>query len=382
MKKAIIVSCFGSYFYEERLKYVYQSLIKHNYETKILMSDFDHTRKIKIKKNAYPNFVNYIHTRAYRKNVSIGRVMSHYYFAKGLKSEIEEISPDLIYYLMPPNIVGKIISDYKSKHDDCFLIADVMDLWPESFPLGIFHNKLNFIEKIWKKLRTKSLEKADYIIFECDLYKTKLGIKDNCDVIYLPMREFDKRNDKCNGWDCGSSLKIAYIGQVSHIVDMNLIEKLLLELSKRWKIELHIIGTGTNYRRFINRMQAVVTKIYEYGAVYDENEIERLIGGCHFGLNIMKKNVQVGLTMKSMVYIGLGIPIINNIKGDTWRLVDRYNVGINVTDKNVQYDDIPRYKEMHENMKMLQSKVFSKSAIQNKFDDLMSNILLDVKEGI
>ena len=43
----------------------------------------------------------------------------------------------------------------------------------------------------------------------------------------------------------------------------------------------------------------------------------------------MKKSVCVGLTMKSIDYFEFGLPIINNIKGDTWNAVEEYGIGIN-----------------------------------------------------
>ena len=381
MKKAVIVSCFGSYFFEERLKYIYRSLVKYDYEVKILMSNFNHTKKEEIKLGTYPNYVELIPTREYRSNISISRVLSHMDFAKEISRKIENISPDIIYYLMPPNIVGKVISNYKNKHDSCFLIADVMDLWPESFPIPCFHSRVNVLGKIWRSIRTKSLKNTDYTIFECGLYKRQLGIDNNCQVIYLPMRKFKQEETSDHVINNHSVLKIAYIGQVSHIVDMDLIENILKKINIKQQLELHVIGTGTNYDNFIDRIKGVVTKVYEYGPIYEDDKIQQLIGDCHFGLNIMKDNVQVGLTMKSMIYIGLGIPLINNIKGDTWELVDQYGVGINVLGGALQYDDIMKYQEMCKNMKRLQKNIFSPIAIQKKFDDVIGSIVTMLDRG-
>lgn len=377
MKKAIIVSCFGSYFFEERLKYVYRSFVKHNFDVKILMSNFNHTKKERIVPDEYPDYVELISTRVYRKNLSIDRVLSHIEFSNRIKYKIEEYHPDIIYYLMPPNVVGNVISSYKRKHSGCYVIADVMDLWPESLPIPWFHSKINIIENIWRLMRTNSLTEANYIIFECKFYKDELKVDENCDVIYLPMREFNNSNEETEGFD-EKIIKIAYIGQVSHIIDMDLIEAVLREIACNHKVELHVIGTGSNYDNFIFRMKSVVTKIYEYGAVYDSNRIQKLIGACHFGLNIMKDNVQVGLTMKSMIYIGLGIPIINNIKGDTWDLVEKYSVGVNVVKRKFHCDDITAYQTMHKNMNRLQKEVFSTDAIQKKFDDVIGKLVFEV----
>ena len=44
----------------------------------------------------------------------------------------------------------------------------------------------------------------------------------------------------------------------------------------------------------------------------------------------MKSSVRVGLTMKSIDYLSYGIPILNTIPDDTWELVDREKIGVNV----------------------------------------------------
>ena len=123
-------------------------------------------------------------------------------------------------------------------------------------------------------------------------------------------------------------------------------------------------------------MSAVVEKVYSYGPVYDSIEIKDKIGKCHFGLNIMKSNVQVGLTMKSMTYMGLGIPIINNISGDTWRLVEKKYIGINISNEmTLDIDSMTHFYKMHQNVVSLIDTSFSPNAIQSKFDDVIKKIL-------
>ncbi len=47
----------------------------------------------------------------------------------------------------------------------------------------------------------------------------------------------------------------------------------------------------------------------------------------------MKASVCVGLTMKSVDYLEFGLPVINNIRGDTWEAVKKYRIGINYNDQ-------------------------------------------------
>ena len=46
--------------------------------------------------------------------------------------------------------------------------------------------------------------------------------------------------------------------------------------------------------------------------------------------------------MKSLDYFEAGLPIINNIHGDTWKLIDEYGVGINYNNGILKINDIER----------------------------------------
>ena len=44
---------------------------------------------------------------------------------------------------------------------------------------------------------------------------------------------------------------------------------------------------------------------------------------------MMVDDIIVGLTTKSVDYLSLGIPLFNNIKEDTWDLVEKEQIGVN-----------------------------------------------------
>lgn len=370
MKKAVVVSCFGSYFFRERLVYIYNALEENGFKPVVLMSDFDHIGKQTVKKGNYPQYVKFIKTLKYNKNLSIARILSHIGFSVNLYSELNRMKPDMIYFLMPPNLVGSAVTLYCKKNIKCHAIADVMDLWPESLPIDWFHKKWNIVERIWKWLRCNTLENADYVVYECNLYKEEL--KQNIQrskVIYLPMKKIENENIK--KVDIEEEIKIGYIGQVSHLIDIDLIERIVENLSKDNKVSLHIIGDGIKYKEFIERMGKIVDT-YDYGVTYDDVSISKILGTCHYALNIMKENIKVGLTMKSMTYISLGIPLINSIKGDTWDIIDKYNIGVNVADGYVdELDLVSNYDKRKNELIKMREKFFSKEEVKRRFSDVV-----------
>lgn len=69
----------------------------------------------------------------------------------------------------------------------------------------------------------------------------------------------------------------------------------------------------------------------DYDAIYDDDRKREILHDRHFGLNIYKEDVKIGLTMKSVDYIQFGLPLLNSISGDTKALIRRYDgFGINV----------------------------------------------------
>ena len=100
-------------------------------------------------------------------------------------------------------------------------------------------------------------------------------------------------------------------------------------LNRKKKVICHIIGKGENKTQFIRALEKAGIEVIDEGVIYDGDVKGSIIQQCHYGLNIMKPEVCVGLTMKSVEYFAYGLPILNNILGDTWRLVEEEKVGFN-----------------------------------------------------
>ena len=133
---------------------------------------------------------------------------------------------------------------------------------------------------------------------------------------------------------------ICYLGSINNIIDIEAICSVLaalIELQK--KLILHVIGDGESREELIERVKSVGCKVMYYGKIFDETEKTRIMSKCMFGINIMRESVKVGLTIKSIDYFMRGLPIINNIRGDTWELVEKSNVGINFS------GDIQKFKD-------------------------------------
>lgn len=107
-----------------------------------------------------------------------------------------------------------------------------------------------------------------------------------------------------------------------------------------------------------------------YGAIYDWNKIVELFKTCYFGINIYKTNIKVGVTIKSIDYFQLGLPILNSVKGDTTSIVKKYRAGINVEqfNSNEIVKIVENIYEEKKKVRMLFEKKFDSSSILERIE--------------
>ncbi len=378
-KRAVIISCFD--WYESRLKPIKTILEDKGYRVIVLTSDYDHIKKEKINRRN-PDCI-YISVKEYKKNISFARLNSHYIFAKKVLKQLNTIHPDLVYTLVPPNSVADVCKKYKHSNPNSKLVFDVIDLWPESMPGEKFHNTLPF--QYWRRLRDNSLKEADHIFTECRLYQEKFDptLRDKCSTLFLYKKDnkifenMDKKKNQLKRKDGKNALKLCYLGSINHIIDIEGISHVVDILSRNYAVEVKVIGKGENKDAFLNALKKTGAEVNYYGAIYDEKEKFALLKDCDFALNMMVESVSVGLTTKSIDYLSYGLALINNIKGDTWTLVNEKRVGINYDGDDgrfmadIQDSMIRESKAIHE----IYREMFSEEAFIISFKHGMKNII-------
>jgi len=365
-EKAVIISCFD--WYEKRLKPIKEVLEENGYFVIVFTSDYDHIKKEKIKKKIQECI--YIPVKEYKKNISIDRLCSHHLFAKEVLNKLYSICPTFIYVLIPPNSVADVCRKYKQKHPEVKLIFDVIDLWPESMPGKKYHSLLPF--RYWRKLRDNSLKVADHIFTECSLYQEKFesSVRNKCSTLFL-------FKDKKGGYDhdylgleddtaSKKKLKLCYLGSINHIIDIDGICQVVKNLSNNYDVEVRVIGKGESKDIFLDKLSKTGTNVKYYGPVFDEKEKKRILVECDYGLNMMIETVSVGLSIKSIDYLSYGLPLINNLKGDTWDIIEKESIGINIP-KNGCIGTLPiiNHTYVYETF----NKYFSEDAFKEKIID-------------
>lgn len=322
-KDVVIVNCFDTY--EHRVDLLVRYFERLGRNVHVLTSDWLHFHKTV--RTECPQGYEMLHVKPYTKNLSVGRLRSHHYFAKDVLARLEELAPKLLWVMAPPNSLVERAADYKKSHPDCKLVLDFIDMWPETMPISKFKSMPPFTN--WRDLRDKNVAAADAVVTECDLYHTLLEKHydpANIHTLYLAR----KAGACCSQPKLPEDrIALCYLGSINNIIDIPCIAEIIQGIDG--KVDLHIIGDGEKRQELIDAAQQAGANVIFHGKVYDPVEKQEIFDQCHFGLNIMKDSVFVGLTMKSMDYFEYGLPIINNIRGDTWQFVEQEGIGVNMT---------------------------------------------------
>ncbi|WP_026508719.1 hypothetical protein [Butyrivibrio sp. MC2013] len=356
MTRVAIVS--SSSVFEYRVMLLARVLADEGYELSLYLSDYDHIRKCRIYASSIGDNtdipgenlirqikIDRISTLPYKKNISVKRILSHIDFSYKAARLLKKDSFDILYLVMPPNSQSLLARSYSRK--GVKVIGDIIDLWPESFP----GKGRGFPFKLWADVRNKSLKHFDIIVTECDLYHSYIRKYISADtllktVYWAGSPEDDDFINNLYSASCELPLDkwiVGYLGSVNNIIDIDRIIYEIKRLMKYRPVEVRVVGKGERYEEFIDRLKEAGANVIDYGAVFDINEKYRIFSGCHFGLNVMKKDVTVGLSMKAADYLKMGLPILNHISGDTEDIIRRYGCGISSSDLDMS-GDVPVYE--------------------------------------
>ncbi len=323
--KVMLICAFDTYFDRVRMLLKYYEMKKC--DVMVVTSDFSHRHK---ERRKYEWVDIHVNVRPYTKNLSVDRLRSHQEFSKKVQTIAELNRPDLIHALVPPNSLVKQLALYKKKHHSTKLIFDVIDLWPETMPVS--HIEWLPPIRMWRKQREQYIDRADLIFTECEYYQEVLDKKSDPKVKTL----YWARKEKPVPYTQTSrdAIHYCYLGSINNIIDTDCIANVLKETMKYRKTVLHIIGNGEMKDRLLQKAKDTGAEVIDHKELYDPSAKQMVFDQCHYGLNIMKPSVVVGLTMKSLDYLCAGLPLINTIGGDTQALCRQYDIGWNLTDEN------------------------------------------------
>ena len=325
---------------EPRAEMLQRVFLEAGHSVIVLASDWKHIEKVK--RTDEKNGFKFFHARPYYKNLSLKRIYSHIELSKNIFSYVDKhhTEIDLLWVIFPPNSFVKDAASIKEKYPEIKIVMDANDYWPETMPTGAFKDTLPF--KLWRDLRNNHINAADQVITECSLFEENLKpvLKGTpSKTIYLareaeaPELPSELPND---------SIHLCWLGSINNIIDIPKIKEVIVKIQEYKPVTLHIIGSGENLDELVSAGNEAGAAVLYHGLIYDKEEKKKILDQCHYGLNIMKDCVVVGLTMKSLDYFAAGLPILNTIKADTWTFTEKEKIGFNIQ-PSLDYKQVADY---------------------------------------
>lgn len=363
----VIINCFDTY--EHRVNLLMEFFKAQGEHVHVITSDWRHFHKEV--RTQYPEGFEAIHVKPYTRNLSADRLLSHHDFAKDVFVRMEQLRPKLLWVLVPPNSLVKCAAEYKNRYPDTKLVLDLIDMWPETMPISRFKSVPPL--SLWGRLRNQYLDRADLIVTECELYQTvlqKYSPREKMVTLHLARETNMQKSAPVLPED---KVSLCYLGSINNIIDIPCIAGIVQSIDA--PVELHIIGDGEKRQDLIDAASAAGAQVVYHGKVYDPEEKQRIFDGCHFGLNIMKESVFVGLTMKSMDYWEASLPVINNIKGDTWELVDKHGIGVNYSvGQRLPVQMLISLQENRQKVRQVFNAMFTKQAFDRRLESILEQL--------
>ncbi len=369
--------------YEHRVDLLYSYFKEKGNHVTVLASDFRHIAKKRRMepKEGYKFFT----AEPYYRNLSMQRIMSYKYLSEDIfryvNEHIQEV--DLLWVLVPPNSFVKDAGKIKKQYPRIQLVFDIIDMWPETLPVG--NLKDCYPIKFWGRLRDEYVNCADLVVTECALYQEKLKRYVAISKMHTLYLARDIHEFKSSPNVPKDKIALCYLGSINNIIDIDAIGHVIEDFSKSQPVILHIIGDGEKKKELIECAKKYGADVIDHGLIYQSEQKQVIFDQCHYGLNIYKNSVYIGLTMKSMDYFEAGLPIINNIRGDSYQFVEKYQLGLNLPINQFTYDSNQRQNARKFFEDHLSTPVFMKSVNrilnQNKKDDFTVSIALAACNG-
>lgn len=319
-----------------RFSYLSELLCKRH-DVEIVTSSFFHITKKQrgaIVKHNYK--ITFIKERGYKKNISIGRFVSHFQWGLRVGEYLKNRKkPDVIYCAIPSLTAANTVVNY-CKKNNVELVVDIQDLWPESFQIAF---NVPIISKVcfypFKIVANRAYKNADTICAVSETFVDR-GLAVNKKMakgyaVYLgtDLDKFDKNKDKemLIHKDV-EEICIAYCGTLGSSYDLKCVIDAIDYLHDS-KIRLVLMGDGPKRTEFEEYAQKKNVNASFCGRLsYDE--MCSVLSKCDITVNPIVGTSVSSIINKHADYAASGLPVLNTQNSKEYiDLVDKYHMGLN-----------------------------------------------------
>ncbi len=380
-KKILLITPFVNPYEESsgRVNKLQNILIDNDIDFDLITTNFNHAKKKEF--DIFAKEESFIHLKVpkYKTNISIKRFYSHTVFAfKLLKFLIKYGKNYDLFYSTVPTSLSALVCILYSKINKKKTMDDVIDLWPESFSVLLpFSRFTKYFFAPWyltsfivyrysDKLFAESKKYANYVqrFSKEKVEYVNLGI--DIDLVEKSTLEgkslINKKNDL---------IYVCYGGSLGCSYDFDVILDTLKLLKKNNYTNFHFVFIGDGDKKeYIEKqikefdLSATITGRLSYC------DFIKTLSECDIGINSFLKDTEVVYSYKFNDYLSVGLAVLNNLKGETSDLIDKYNLGFNFDHKENKLFDSLKY--------LLENRELLKEMKQNSIN--FAKDLLDYKQ--
>lgn len=334
----------------DRFTYLAQLLMSEGHDIEIVTSDFEHHKKsyrdTKAISQKYPFKITFLHEDAYKKNISIQRIVGHISFAKRLKKYLEKRKrPDVIYCAIPPTVSADYAARYAEKNKVRFVV-DVQDLWPESFVMALGDNVISrCVLGLIAVFADGTYERANAIVAVSNTFlrraERKNQIADKKCSVYLGV---DRERVICSTKErvvlekARGEFWICYVGNIARSYDFENVFKALQIVKNKGitNIRFIVVGDG-DLRQNVEKMandygqKVLITGYLPYQQMFS------YLKQADIAINPIAKNSVSSVINKVGDYAAAAVPVVNTQDSEEYRnLLELYSAGLNTIPEDAQ----------------------------------------------
>lgn len=340
----------------KRTMYLFDMLRKQGHSPVLLTNDFNHYKKtvrdISKFREEYPDYndIEFVHTRSYKKNLSIKRMSSEGDWTrevvKWVRANAENI--DVIMIPMPDmNTINSISGICRQNNIE--LVIDVRDLRPEAFKV-VFKNELLYriATASIKRKADKAYASADKLFAVSEEYLERGSVQDSHarikKTVYIGavLDKFDGGVKRYSNEIIKpeNEIWLTYAGTLGASYDMLTTIDAVASLENKdfngKKLRLMILGQGPDRETFENHVKDIGAGNITFVGFVDYEKMAAYLSKSDMTINAVKRRGSQSIINKVADYFAAGIPMLNGcVCKEQQNMVDKYNVGLNYEPENV-----------------------------------------------
>ena len=308
-----------------------EELAARGYQAVMVTSDFSHAYKrtfdakeMADDKAKAPYEIVYVHSRGYKKNISLRRVFNNYETSRDIYRYLKKAVEKGDVVISPSCPVELTWQMSKLKKQGAKLICDIKDIWPGNLGSGLLNLPFKWYCNFYQN---RSLKRYDrYVNVAPGFVDWLHGYVPNAESTFVPLGYKNERWEKVKLKEIkeGERIRFVFVGALQYQLD---ILPFIKAIGNNPRYELNIIGEdghGQRYPEVIDYINKNEVKNVHFLGVVAPEKVPELLQECHIGLIPMISN---SLINKIFDYLGAKIPIFVLDENDMARFVRNNNIG-------------------------------------------------------